>query len=149
MLVARYLFQKLLVAKNHLLLVAEIAGCKKLLFTYCKISSFLVTEDTHCKKSLVTCCKICSLLVAEVAPCKKSLLARCTICLLIVAEIARSKKYLVFGCIRNNHFLLKQPPAGIIVCLKPTKLGVNFIFFKMICFLRPKKLEVFQVNILP
>ena len=83
LLVACYSWQKLLVAKNHSLLVAKVA---------------------RCKKSLVTRCKISSLLVAEVAPCKKSLITRCKICLLFVAKVARYslQKLLV----AKNHSLL-------------------------------------------
>ena len=67
---ARYSLQKLLVAKNHSLLVAEVARCKnhlllvakytryslqKLLIT--KNHSLLIAEVARCKKLLVTCCE--------------------------------------------------------------------------------------------
>ena len=63
--------EKLLVAKNHLLLVAKFPrySLEKLLVA--KNHSLLVAEFARCKKSLVTCCKICLLLVAEIAPCQK------------------------------------------------------------------------------
>ena len=109
-------------------------------------------------KSLVTRCKIRSLLVAEVARCKKSLVtrcknalvARCEIPLLLVAKVASSKKSLVSRCeipsilIAKNHSSLKQSPAGIIVCLKSTKLDESFSFFNIICFLGPKNSKLLK-----
>ena len=92
---ARYLLQKLFVAKSHSLLVVEVAPCKKSLVTRCKIRSLLNAEVALCKTSLVTCRKIRLLLVAEIACCKKSLLTRCKICLLLVAEVTCCKKILV------------------------------------------------------
>ena len=89
----------MLVAKNHSLLVAEVA---------------------RCKKALVTRYKIRSLLVAEVARCKKSLVARYEIPSILIAK---------------NHSSLKQSPAGIIVCLKSTKLDESFSFFNINYFL--------------
>ena len=53
-LITRCKIRSLLVAKNHLLLVAEVARCKKSLVTRCKIRSLLVAEVARCKKSLVT-----------------------------------------------------------------------------------------------
>ena len=113
-------------------------------FTRC---SLLVVKSlvAPCKFSLYSLQKLLvaknhSLLVAEIPSCKKSLVARCKICSSLVAEIARSKKYLVFRCeissilIAKNHSLLEQSPAGIIVCLKSTKLGGSFSFFNIICF---------------
>ena len=88
----------------------------KSLVTRCKIRSLLVAEVARCKKSLVTRCKICSLLVGEVAPYKKSLVARCEIPSVLIAK---------------NHSSLKQSPAGIIVCLKSTKLDESFSFFNI------------------
>ena len=73
--------------KIRLLLVVEVARCKKSLVTRCKIHSLLVVEVALCKKSLITGCKIRSLLVAEVALCKKSLITRCEIRSLLVAKI--------------------------------------------------------------
>ena len=78
----------------------------KSLVTRCKICLLLVAEVARCKKSLVTRCKICSLLVAEVARSKKSLITRCKIRLLLVAknhlllvvDVARCKKSLVTCC---------------------------------------------------
>ena len=55
------LLQKLLVTCICLLLAAEVACCKNL---------------------LVTCCKICLLLIAEAASCKKLVITRCRSCLL-------------------------------------------------------------------
>ena len=121
----------------------------KLLVARCKICLFLVADVAHYKKSLVTRCKIRSLLVADVAHYKKSLVARCKNALvtrceipsLLVAEVARSKKSLVSRCeipsilIANNHSSLKQSPAGIIVCLKSTKLDESFSFFNVNYFL--------------
>ena len=66
-LLARYSLQKLLIPKDHSLLVAKFTcySLQKLLFA--KIHSLLVTKlarnslllVTRCKKSLVTRCKIC------------------------------------------------------------------------------------------
>ena len=53
----------------------------------CKICLLMVAEVACCKKSLVTRCKIRSLLVAEVARCKNSLVTRCKIRSLLVAKI--------------------------------------------------------------
>ena len=97
---ARYLLQKLLVAKNHSLLVSEVAHCRKSLVTRWKFRSLLVAEVTRCKKSLVTCCKFHSLLVAKVARCKNhSLLianfACCSSQKLLVAKFARSSLQLL------------------------------------------------------
>ena len=98
--IARYLLQKLLIGKNQLLLVAEVARCKRSHVTHCKIHSLLVAEAARCKKSLTTCCKIRSLLVAEVARCKKPFVIRCKIPSLLVAEVAGCKKSL-FTCCRS------------------------------------------------
>ena len=92
---AHQLLQKLLVAKNHLSLVAESARCKKSLDTCCKIYPILLAKVAHCKTSFVTRCKIRSLLVAEVPRCKISLLTRSKICLILVEELAHCKKLLV------------------------------------------------------
>ena len=62
-LVTRCKIRSLLVAKNHSLLVAEVARCKKSLVTRCKIRSLLVAEVARCKNSLVV--KNHSLLVAK------------------------------------------------------------------------------------
>ena len=121
---ARFSLQKLLVAKNHSLLVAEVV---------------------RCKKSLVIRCEICSLLAAEVARCKKSLVTRCKFRSLLVAEVARYEIRSLL--LVKNHSSLKQSPAGI-VCLKSTKLVESFIFFNMICLIRLKNSKLFQVNIL-
>ena len=74
---ARYLLQKLLVAKKHPLLVAEAARRKELHVTRCrsctlpKFTCYSLENllAARCKKSLVT----------EVARCKKSFLARCKV----------------------------------------------------------------------
>ena len=42
--ITRYSFQKSLVVKNHSLLAAKVARCKKLLVTRCKIHSLLVEK---------------------------------------------------------------------------------------------------------
>ena len=77
--IARYSLQKLLDAKNHSFLIAEVARYKKSLATRCKkIRSLLVAEVARCKKSLVTRCKIRSLLVSKVARYKKSLVTHCS-----------------------------------------------------------------------
>ena len=47
---ARYLFQKLLVAKSHSLLVAEVARCIKSLITRCEIRLLLFAEVARHKK---------------------------------------------------------------------------------------------------
>ena len=106
-------------------------------------------------KSLVARCKIPWLLVTEVAHCKKSPVTRCKICSLLVAEVARSNKSLVLQCkihwilLAKNHSLLKELPAGIIVCLKSTKLGESFSFFIIICFLRPKNSKLSKSTYYP
>ena len=68
--------------QNSLILVAEVARCKKSLVTRCKIRSLLAAEVACWKKSLVTRCKIPLLLVAKNNP-------------LLVAEISRCKKSFV------------------------------------------------------
>ena len=96
---------------------------------------------------LVACCKVCSLLVAEVARCKK-IVTRRDICSLLIAGVARSNKSLVsrfkihWILLAKNHSLLKESPAGIIVCLKSKKLGESFSFFIIICFFKAKKFKV-------
>ena len=60
-----YSLQKLLVAKNHSLLVAEISSCKKSLVARCKICSSLVAEIARSKKYLVFRCEISSILIAK------------------------------------------------------------------------------------
>ena len=138
-LIARYSLTftrcSLLVARCNIcsLLVAEVACCKKIIhYSLTKLlvaenHSLLVAEVARCRKSLATPCEIRSLFVA-----KKSIVTRCEICSLLVVK---------------NHSSLKQSPAGI-VCLKSTKLGESFSFFNIICFLRPKNSNLFQVNIL-
>ena len=144
----------------------------KSLVARCKIPWLLVAEVAHCKKSPVTRCKICSLLVhcknqsllvADFAPyslqkllvTKKSFVTRSEICSLLVAEVARSNKSLVLQCkihwilFAKNHSLLKELPAGIIVCLKSTKLGESFSFFIIICFLRPKNSKLSKSTYYP
>ena len=74
-------------------LVAEVARCKICLLLVAKNHLLLVAEVARGKKSLVTCCKIClllvgkihSLCVAKFTRCKKSLLTRCKIRLLLAA----------------------------------------------------------------
>ena len=122
-------------------------------------------------KSLVTLCKICSSLVVEVARCKKSLVTRCRSCSLqkitrySLQKCARYslrnsfvtrrrsysfQKLFVSRCeipsilIAKNHSSLKQSPAGIIVCLKSTKLDESFSFFNIICFLGPKNSKLLK-----
>ena len=56
---AHYLLQKLLVAKYHSLLVAEVARCKKSFVTCCKIRLLLIAEVARCKESLATRCRCC------------------------------------------------------------------------------------------
>ena len=60
-----YSLQKLLVAKNHSLLVAEIPSCKKSLVASCKICSSLIAEFARSKKYLVFRCEIFSILIAK------------------------------------------------------------------------------------
>ena len=73
----------------------------KSLVASCKIRLLLVAEIARCKKSLVASCKIRSLLAAEVARYKKSLVARCEISSLLIAEVARCKNSLVTYCIKS------------------------------------------------
>ena len=54
LLVTRCKFFSLLVAKNHSLLVAEIARCKQSLVTCRKIRSLFVAEVARCKKLFVS-----------------------------------------------------------------------------------------------
>ena len=105
------------------------ARCKKSLVTHCKVCSFLVAEVTGCKNSLVICCKIRSLLVAEVACRKKQLFICC--------------RYPLFE--KNICHLLKQSLAGITAS---TKLVESFSFSNITCFLKPRNLKLFRVNIL-
>ena len=102
---ACYLLQKLLVAKNHLLLVAEVGRCKNSLVTHCKIGLLLIAEVARCKNSLVTHCKIWSLLVAEVGHCKKLLVTHSKIRSLLTAEVALCKN-LFF--VKNNLLLVAK-----------------------------------------
>ena len=67
----------MLVAKNHSLLIAEVARCKKLLVTRCKVRSLLFVKVAHWKISVASRCEIRSLLVTEVARCKKLPVTRC------------------------------------------------------------------------
>ena len=104
--IARYLLQKLLIGKNQLLLVAEVARCKKSHVTHCKIHSLLVAEVARCKKSLFTCCRSWSLQKLTryslqnslITRCKISLTTRCKIRFLLVAEVARCEKSLGTRC---------------------------------------------------
>ena len=50
--ITRYSLQKLLVAKNHSVLVAEVTCCKKSFVTRCKIYLLLLPEVARCKKLL-------------------------------------------------------------------------------------------------
>ena len=50
----------------------------KSLVTRCKVCLLLVANVARCKKSLVTRCKTCSLVVAEDVRCKKSLITLIT-----------------------------------------------------------------------
>ena len=54
---ARYSLKKLLVAKNHSLLVAEVACCKTLCVTSCKICSLLIAEVARYKNLLLLVAK--------------------------------------------------------------------------------------------
>ena len=65
--------------KIRLLLVAEIASCKKSLVIRCKIISLLVADNACCKYSLVACCKY-------------SLVTRCRIRLFLFGEVVLCKK---------------------------------------------------------
>ena len=114
--------QNLLVARCRSCSLQKITrySLKNLLVLVAKVRPWLVAKVARCKKSLVTRCKICSLLVGEVAPYKKSLVARCEIPSVLIAK---------------NHSSLKQSPAGIIVCLKSTKLDESFSFFNINYFL--------------
>ena len=47
--IARYLLQKLLIAKTLSLLVVKVTHCKKSLAARCKFCSLLATEVTHCQ----------------------------------------------------------------------------------------------------
>ena len=135
-----------------------------MLVTRCKITRYslqnsLVTRCRSCslqkitryslQNSLVNRCRSCSLQKITryllqnslVTRCKKALVTRCEIPSLLVTEVARSKKSLVFRCEipsilhAKNHSSLKQSPAGIIVCLKSTKLDESFSFFNVNYFL--------------
>ena len=64
---ARYSLQKLFVAKNHSLFLAEIARCKKSLVTRCKLRSLLVVEVTRCSLQKLLIAKNHSLLVVKFA----------------------------------------------------------------------------------
>ena len=62
--------------KISLLLVAEVARCKKSLVTHCRSCLMQNITRYSLQNSLVTRCEIHSLLVAEVDRCKKSFLTR-------------------------------------------------------------------------
>ena len=95
--ITHYSFQKLLIAKDHLLqnsLVTRYRSCslqKNHLLLIAKFPRYslqklfvvkshllLIAEVARSKISLATGCKIRSLLVAEVARCKNSLVSHCT-----------------------------------------------------------------------
>ena len=147
--VARYLLKFTrcsLLVEIHSLLVTR---CK---ITRCSLQNSVVTRCRSCplQNSLVTRSKIRLLLVAEVASCRKSLVAccknapvtRCRSCSFQKITGSRCKIPLIL--IAKNHSSLKQSPAGIIVCLKSTKLDESFSFFNIICFLGPKNSKLLK-----
>ena len=107
LLITRYKITRYSLQKNHSLLVAKIALCKKSFATCRKTHSLLVIEVVHSKKSLVTCCKIRLLVVAEVSCCKILLVTRCKTRSLLVAEnnMKTSTNFLKFLFNVNNIFL--------------------------------------------
>ena len=124
----------MLVAKSQSLLIAKFARCSLQKFTHyslliAEVSSFKKSLAARCKKfacyslrnSLVTRCRNCSV--------QKSLVSHCNIPSILIPK---------------NHASLKQAPAGIIVCLKSTKLDESFSFFNIICFLVPKNSKLFK-----
>ena len=136
----------------------------KSLVTRCKIRLLLIVEVAPCKKSLVACCKIRSLLVAEVALCKKLRVTRRSCSLqkitryslqkllvakfacyslqkllvaknhsLLVAEVARCKKSLVTRCkirsllVAKIHLLLIGPLISVATYyVQPLLTRANF-----------------------
>ena len=168
------MLQKSFVAKNHSLLVAKIlliTCCKNALVTHCKICSLLVAEVACCKKSLVTRCKIHLLLVTKftryslqtLLVAKNHSLLFAKIHSLLVAKFAhyllqkllvpKNHWFLVAKIpsihIAKNHFSLKQSPAGIIVCLKSTKLDESFSSYFRFSYLnsRTSTKRRIQVNL--
>ena len=77
--------KKLLVAKNHSLLVANFTrySLKNLLVTRCRSCLLLKFTRYSLQNSLVTRCRSCSL--QKLFRCKKSLVARCKIQSLLIA----------------------------------------------------------------
>ena len=132
---ARYSLQKLLVAKNHPLFVAKFARYSLQKLLVAKNHSLLVTKfDRYLLQKLLVA-KHHLFLVAKMRS-------------LLVAKFLRysSQKLLVpknhWFSLRNSldthckkQSLLKQSPAGIIVCLKSTKLDESFVFFNINYFL--------------
>ena len=119
--VSRYLLQNLLVAR-----------CKNSLITHYSLQKFLVSKNHSppvAKNLLVTRCEIRLLLVCRNCSVQKSLVSHCNIPSILIPK---------------NHASLKQAPAGIIVCLKSTKLDESFSFFNIICFLVPKNSKLFK-----
>ena len=144
----RYSLQVVFIAKNRSLLVAEVAGCKKMLVTCCKIRLLLVAEVAPWKKLLTYYCEIPSLLVAK----RVEFFEVVKVFSLQKLHVLKNNwfpvaKFICFYCRRCllqkiiRHFLI-QSPAGILVCLKLEKLVETFIFFNLVRFLKPKNLKL-------
>ena len=117
-LVARYSLK----FTRCLLVVAEVACCKKSLVTRCKIRSLLLQNSlvTRCRSCslqkitryslqdfLLTRCRSCSLQKITHYSLQNLLVIHCKSCSLLVAEIARCKKSLATHCTANfDRYLL-------------------------------------------
>ena len=126
---ALYSLQKLLVVKNHSLLVAK--------FTRYSLQTLLVAKN----HSLLFA-KIHSLLVAKFAHYSLQKLLVPKNHWFLVAKIPSIH-------IAKNHFSLKQSPAGIIVCLKSTKVDESFSSYFRFSYLnsRTSTKRRIQVNL--
>ena len=160
-LVARYLLQKLLVAKNDSLLIAKIcsllaakiylllvakSACyllQKLLFL--KNDSLLNAKVLHYSLQKLLVPKIHSILIAEVVRCKKSLVARCAIYCLLVTEVACCKKSLVSSCKIASYLFQKLLVAKTHLSLVKTIIYCNYCLFKEQRKKFSKKLNIISI----
>ena len=154
------------------LLIVEVARCKKSLATCCRSHSLQkITPYSLQKFCSLLVAKVHSLLIAKYAlySLQKLLVAKnhsllfAKIHSLLVAKFAhyslqkllvpKNHWFLVAKIpsihIAKNHFSLKQSPAGIIVCLKSTKLDESFSSYFRFSYLnsRTSTKRRIQVNL--
>ena len=154
------------------LLVVEVARCKKSLATCCRSHSLQkITRYSLQKFCSLLVAKVHSLLIAKYAlySLQKLLVAKnhsllfAKIHSLLVAKFAhyslqkllvpKNHWFLVAKIpsihIAKNHFSLKQSPAGIIVCLKSTKVDESFSSYFRFSYLnsRTSTKRRIQVNL--